>query len=401
MFEAVATAMAICQLDGRIIEANPALAAMFGLTPRDMSTTQANLLYPEPLSDPSKISGALPTLEPAEPCFFAELVRGERASLELDRYYIRTDASGFWAHLTVSLGRDARNRPSFLITTLADATERVRMQEYLREVESMEVIGRLAGGIAHDFNNLLTGILLYCDLLGNGLQHGELRQHVEEVRRAGEQGAALTQQLLALARKQIPDPSPVPINEVVASTENLLRRLIGERTELVTALDPNARLVLVDPAQLRQVLLNLVLNARDAMPEGGKVRLITRAAVFPQDFPTATQPLTPYAVTPDPATPAPSGTPRAAVSLTVSDNGCGMEADTLAHLFEPFFTTKNPGQGTGLGLANVRRIVQNAGGLIGVQSRPGRGTSIEVFFPAFDDPGRSRFETTRDESALK
>jgi two-component system, cell cycle sensor histidine kinase and response regulator CckA len=200
-------------------------------------------------------------------------------------------------------------------------------------------------------------------------ERSELCQHVEEVRLAGEQGAALTQQLLSIARKQAAEPRPVLINEVVASTKNLLQRLIGEQIELGVLLDPGAGRVFADPAQLRQILLNLVLNARDAMPLGGKIRLTTRAAEFP--------------AAEAPADVAPTCA-RRAVALAVKDNGCGMDAETRAHLFEPFFTTKNPGEGTGLGLATVRRIVSEAGGRIQVESEPGRGTSIEVFLPAIE-----------------
>jgi signal transduction histidine kinase len=272
------------------------------------------------------------------------------------------------------------------------------MQEALREAEKMEVIGRLAAGIAHDFNNLLTGVLLYCDLLSAGFENvgfgnagwerGELSQHVEEVRMAGEQGAALTHQLLAIARKQAPEPRPTPIDVIVASMKNLLRRLIGEQIELIIMLDAardpvrdseldlNAGLVLADPVQLRQILLNLVLNARDAMPQGGKIELITRAAEFPSHSPAEVSHGFLNNLEP--------GSAQRAVSLLVKDNGCGMNAETRARLFEPFFTTKKPGQGTGLGLATVQRIVGELGGMIEVESEPGRGTSIEVFLPAIE-----------------
>ncbi|MGA2337067.1 MAG: ATP-binding protein [Terriglobales bacterium] len=329
-----------------------------------------------------------------------ELMSGERDCFEMEKRCRRKDGSELCGHLTVSLARDARRQPAFLIAMLADASERQRLQEHLREAEKMEVIGRLAGGIAHDFNNLLTGILLYCDLLTAGLESGGLetyglethglethefethefethelersglRQHVQEVRMAGEQGAALTQQLLAIARKQVARPRPIPINGIVTSTENLLRRLIGEQIELVlaldSALDSGTLYVLADPAQLRQILMNLVLNARDALPQGGKIWLITRAAEFPGEA----------------SGNAASGTARRAASLTVKDNGCGMDAETRARLFEPFFTTKKPGEGTGLGLATVQRIVNEAGGMIEVESKPGQGASIEVFLPA-------------------
>jgi signal transduction histidine kinase len=246
----------------------------------------------------------------------------------------------------------------FLIAMLEDATESRRAAEKSRAAEKMEVIGRLAGGIAHDFNNLLTGILLYCDLLSAGIERGSrLLQHVEEIRLAGEQGAALTQQLLAIARKQAPQPRPILLNYVVSSTENLLRRLIGGQIDLVTVLAPNLRTVLADQAQLRQVLLNLVLNARDAMPHGGRITVSTQA----NDRLSGAQ---------------------ATVSLLVEDTGCGMDEGTLARLFEPFFTTKQPGHGTGLGLATVQRIVSEAGGTIEVKSEAGHGTRIEVLLPA-------------------
>jgi signal transduction histidine kinase len=398
MFEGAAIGIGICQLDGRILEANPALSKMLGYSQEELTGTHAGELYLEIRH------GLFPELRceaGREICsanlsqderLLGELLRGERVSFQTEKRYRRKDGSELWGQLTVSLGRDPRRRPAFLIAMLADATERRRVDEHLRAAEKMEVIGRLAGGIAHDFNNLLTGVLLYCDLLSAGLENaglentgsenrrlesgglvvGELRQHIEEVRLAGEQGAALTHQLLAIARKQAAEPRPVRINEVVASTENLLRRLIGEQIELVTALDSGAGFVLADPAQLRQILLNLALNARDAIPQGGKIRLITRATEFPGEFPGQVS---------SSAAPA---TSRRAVSLTVKDNGCGMDAETRARLFEPFFTTKKPGEGTGLGLATVERIVSESGGLIEVESELGHGTSIEVFLPAIE-----------------
>src|SRR5208282_466325 len=367
MFEGAAIGIGICRLDGRILEANPALCRMLGYSRQELAGTQVRELYPEldpdlhPANSRETFPGnlSLDGLSPDElsPDQLSpdqrldELMRGERASLEVEKRYRRKDGSELWGYLTLSVGRDGRRQPAFLIAMLTDATGRKRTEEHLREAEKMEVIGRLAGGIAHDFNNLLTGILLYCDLLsagfgdagfGNaGLARGELSQHVEEVRMASEQGAALTQQLLAIARKQAAELRPTPINEIVASTKNLLRRLIGEQIELIvvrdSALDCDAGLVLADPAQLRQILLNLVLNARDAMPQGGKIGLITRAAEFPSQLPAEV------------SNNDKPGATRRAVSLLVKDTGCGMNAETRARLFEPFFTTKKPGEGTGLG----------------------------------------------------
>jgi two-component system, cell cycle sensor histidine kinase and response regulator CckA len=424
VFEEAAIGIAICQLDGRILEANAVLTTMLGYSQQELADIHGSELYPDLRPDPGceMYSGAL---LPGER-LLGELIRGERNSLESEKHYRRKDGSKLWGHLTVSLGRDERHQPAFLIATLADATERKRVEDHLREAEKMEVIGRLAGGIAHDFNNLLTGILLYCDLLSAGLesdslQSGELErprtpngkaqprelgQHVEEVRRAGEQGAAMTQQLLAIARKQAAEPRPVQLNEIVASTQNLLRRLIGEQIELVLdldpgldpvldpahdqTLDPGAGLVLADPAQLRQVLLNLVLNARDAMPRGGKITVSTRVAEFPRQVSVEVS-----------SNGKPGGAHRA-ISLAVTDNGCGMDVETRARLFEPFFTTKKPGEGTGLGLATVQRIVSETGGTISVESAASQGTRIEVFLPAIEPstknaaPGKAEPESPPD-----
>jgi signal transduction histidine kinase len=288
---------------------------------------------------------------------------GERDSFAVETRYRRTDGSEFWGYLTVSLARDPHGDPAFLVALLEDVTKRKRVQENLRQAETMEVIGRLAGGIAHDFNNLLTGILLYSDLMLAQLEpEHRIRHYVEDVRLAGEQGAALTQQLLAMARKQGLEPRPLPINEIVSSIENLLRRLIGEQIKLITSLDSSAGLVFFDPGQLRQILLNLVLNARDAIRHDGTIRLSTRLTELPGNRGT--------------------GKSQSAVSLTVEDNGCGMNAETRARLFEPFFTTKKAGEGTGMGLATVQHIVREAGGSIEVATEPECGTRIEVFLPA-------------------
>jgi PAS domain S-box-containing protein len=401
MFEGAAIGIGICRLDGRILEANPALSRMLGYSQQELASAHARELFPELRHDISPGNSSPDECRPDERRV-GELMRGERDWFEIDKLCRRKDGGEFWGHLTVSLGRAARRH--FLIAMLADATERKRLEERLGQAEKMEAFGRLAGGIAHDFNNLLTGILLYCDLLiaglkscglenvglqnvglensrsGNaalgsdGMEAGRLCQHVEEVRMAGEQGAALTRELLAIARKQVAEPRPIQINEVVASSKNLLRRLIGEPIELVVLLDPaldsGAGLVLADPAQLRQVLLNLVLNARDALAQGGTITLSTRAAKFPE------------ASTGGLSSKSEGESRRRAVSLVVRDNGCGMDMETRARLFEPFFTTKKLGQGTGLGLATVQRIVSEAGGTIEVESDLGRGTSIAVFFPA-------------------
>jgi two-component system, cell cycle sensor histidine kinase and response regulator CckA len=443
VFEGAAVGIAVCHLEGRILETNSALRKMLGYSENEILGVNVFEFYPElrhKASSDNRHAG-LPGREsrqsrgvPGESTHgkagvgelaFAELMRGERPAVESEQRYGRKDGTAFWGHLTLSVARDGGGHPALLIAMLADASERKQIEEHLREAEKMEVIGRLAGGIAHDFNNLLTGILLYCDLVSAGLENigsqkraspiaverrsanhikratAELVRHVDEVRRAGEQGAAMTQQLLAIARKRAADPRPIAINETVTSTENLLRRLIGEQIELVVSrdsrLDGAMGLVLADPAQLRQILLNLVLNARDALPQGGKIILNTRMAEFPDHFAGhAPDRHAPDRYSPNRHSPdrspnhfpsngghhsAPAGG-RRAIAVAVIDNGCGMNEETRARLFEPFFTTKGEGEGTGLGLATVQRIINESGGTIKVDSEPGRGTSIEVFFPS-------------------
>jgi two-component system, cell cycle sensor histidine kinase and response regulator CckA len=344
IFEGAAIGIASCTLDGRIMEANPALSKMLGYGAEELIGVHAREFCPGDFQ--------------RHEVFLRELVRGERDAFAVEQRYPRKDGSYRWGHLTVSLVRSAGGAPAFLVAMVEDTTERRRAEEQLREAEKMEVIGRLAGGVAHDFNNLLTGILLYCDLLLHELDpENRPRQHVEEIRMACEHGAALTQQLLAIARKHVPQPHPILLNEMVASTENLLRRLIGEHIELLTILGSDLGPVLADQAQMRQVILNLALNARDAMPQGGRITVRTQGKTIPGDS-------------------------RPGVALSVEDTGCGMDAPTRARLFEPFFTTKQPGCGTGLGLATVQRIIKEAGGVIAVESVAGRGTQIEVLLPA-------------------
>ncbi len=351
LFEGAAMGIAICTLDGHILDSNPALGKIVGYNRKELAGMHLRDLRPIDFQQES---------DPVE-----ELRM--RGSLTRESRYRRKDGTSLWGQLTMSKAQPAGTNAPFLVAILEDITERKLASEKSREAEKMEIIGRLAGGVAHDFNNLLTGVLLYCDLLSAGIEHGSgLLQHVEEIRLAGEQGAALTHQLLAIARKEGPQPRPVLLNHLVASTENLLRRLIGEQIELVTVGAPRVRMVMADPAQLRQVLLNLVLNARDALPQGGRITVRTRSRRGR------------------------SGAP-ATVSLLVEDTGCGMDEQTRARLFEPFFTTKTAGHGTGLGLAMVQRIVSEAQGTIDVKSEPGHGASIEVSFPALDAvPGASQ-----------
>jgi two-component system, cell cycle sensor histidine kinase and response regulator CckA len=248
-----------------------------------------------------------------------------------------------------------------------DTTDRKRLEGQLRQAQKMEAIGQLAGGVAHDFNNLLTVISGYSELLQHHLSADDtLRRQAEQIKIAGDRATALTRQLLAFSRQQVLRPVVLDVNVIVANLLQMLPRLIGEHIELKTALDPRPTFVKTDPGQLEQVLLNLAINARDAMPDGGTLTIETSNVALDE---TACRRI---------------GTisPGSFVQLTVHDTGCGIDAATQTRIFEPFFTTKDIGKGTGLGLATVYGIVTQSQGAISVNSAPGRGASFAVYFPA-------------------
>ena len=256
-------------------------------------------------------------------------------------------------------------RPARLVLA-QDITERRRLEDQLRQAQKMEAVGRLAGGVAHDFNNLLTAIIGYADLLSvESSQDSARRNELEEIRKAAERAASLTRQLLAFSRQQILQPKVLDLNQVVSNMSNLLHRLIGEDIELQTALEPGVDPVRVDAGQIEQVILNLALNARDAMPRGGKLTIETANADLDDAYARGRAAVNPGSY----------------VMLAVSDTGVGMSAETQARLFEPFFTTKELGKGTGLGLSTVYGIVKQSGGNIWAYSVLGKGTTFKVYLP--------------------
>ena len=245
-----------------------------------------------------------------------------------------------------------------------------KRDDELRQAQKLEAIGRLAGGVAHDFNNMLTAIKGYGELLFGSLEEGDdRRSDAEEIIKAADRAASLTKQLLAFSRRQVVTPRILRLDRVVLGTEQMLRRLIGEQVELITAVATDTGLVRADPTQIEQILLNLAVNARDAMPEGGTVRIELADASF------AEAPGQGHSTLP----------PGRYVRLSVVDTGEGMTPETLTHIFEPFYTTKEEGRGTGLGLATVHGIVEQSGGAIDVTSEPSRGTAFHIYLPCATD----------------
>ena len=276
--------------------------------------------------------------------------------------------------------------PVKFIGTTQDVTDRVRLEEQLRQSQKMQAIGQLAGGVAHDFNNLLTVINGYAETLIDGLAVDDrLRDDLTPIRDAGQRAALLTRQLLLFSRKAVLEPRLLDCNAVVQQTSQMLRRLISEEIEIAMVPSPSLGRVKADPSQIEQVLMNLSLNACDAMPHGGRLTIETRDVVHDAEF----------------CREHPESTPGRYAQIVVSDTGCGMTPYVKAHLFEPFFTTKGPGRGTGLGLATVYGILQASGGFVTVTSDVDMGTTFNVFLPALDSTDSSAVTEVVDHTRLR
>ena len=323
-------------VDGRFLECNPAFAHIFGYdSPEELLATPAGALY----------------WKAGDRDALLERIRRERAILGYETSFRRKDGSAVWVLENVTLVPGEGQDAEILEGTMIDVTESKKLEEQIRQSQKMEAVGRLAGGVAHDFNNILTAILGYSDLLGASLSASNpLREEVEGIRNAAQKASALTRQLLAFSRKQVLVIETVDLNALVRDMEKMLRRVIGEDVVIRPSYDPRIGRVRADRGQLEQVVVNLVINARDAMPSGGSIRIETRDA--PPD-----------------------------VVLSVEDTGTGMDPETILHIFEPFYTTKEKGKGTGLGLATVYGIVEQSGGRIEVSSEPGRGSTFKVLLP--------------------
>ena len=339
IFAHVSDALFIVDDSGMILDANPAATTLTGKATEDLRATLLNEVLPEVDTIPDDGDGHLnPSTSPTNAA----------ATRVLDI-------------------QSARFAPGVRVYTVRDLTKQRQLEEELNQSLKMDAIGQLAGGVAHDFNNLLTVIMSYSSLLLGDIDATDpRRQDVQEISDAAERAAALTGQLLAFSRKQVMHTRPINLNSVVTGVEKMLRRLIGEDIELVISLGDQMHLVNADPGQLEQVIINLAVNARDAMPNGGKLHLTTANAKLPTESRG------------NRADPSRNGH----VMLEVVDNGIGMTREIQQRIFEPFFTTKEAGKGTGLGLATVYGIVKQSGGEVQLHSEPMAGTTFRIFFPA-------------------
>jgi PAS domain S-box-containing protein len=352
LFESHPVAMAVWDpSSGEILAANDAALTQYGYTPEELVGMHVEALVH---------ADDLPRLRAAVP-FFSTGVDGAAPFRHL-----RKDGSVIDVEVTGHV-LEYGDRPARLVMAV-DVTERRQLEEQLRQAQKMEAIGRLAGGIAHDFNNALTAITGYSQLLLDAFEAADpRREDVEQVRDAAARASNLTAQLLGFSRRGMMEPATLDLNAVVSSLRPMVEGAVGERIEVTLALRASAPWVIVDESQLEQVILNLALNARDAMPDGGSLRMETddldAAAAWAQGV---------------------NG--GASVVLTVSDDGVGISGDVRERVFEPFFTTKPAGQGSGLGLATVYSTVRAAGGRIRLSSEPGRGTTFRILLPVAPPP---------------
>jgi PAS domain S-box-containing protein len=344
-------------IDGKLLRANPALQKILGY---DNLDELLNATLPTDIfRNPNDFNGLKELLESAN----------EFKDVELELK--RRDGAPITVRCTGRKVKEEHHGVPCFDVFAEDVTERRVLERQLRMAGKMEAVGRLSGGIAHDFNNLLGVIIGYSQVLKRKLGSGtDLLECAEEIEKAGQRAASLTRQLLAFSRQQILTPSILKLNDLVLDMTKMLPRLLGEDITIITSLGPELGMVKADQGQIEQVIMNLAVNARDAMPEGGKLRIETANVEFDQAYAWrhAGAKLGSY------------------VMLAVIDSGVGIEAETLAHIFEPFFTTKEVGKGTGLGLATVYGVVKQSGGYIWVDSEPGKGASFQIYLPRIAEP---------------
>ncbi len=359
LLESAAQAIVTTDRFGHVVLANAKTEEMFGYPRGDLLGRSVEDLLPQRVREAH--------IAHREDYFDKPRVRPMGIGMELAGR--RKDGTEF--PVEVSLSYIETDEGPFAIAFVSDITQRKHLEEQLLHAQKMEAVGRLAGGVAHDFNNMLTIISGYNRMLLTRLSPLDpLRGFAEEVGKAAERAGALTSQLLAFSRRQMMQPRVFDVNDMLGNAEKMLRRLIGEDLDLILDLSPNAGNIKADPGQVEQAIFNLAVNARDAMPDGGKLTIETSATHLDENYSR-----THVGVKPGDY-----------VMIAVSDTGHGMDADTKSHIFEPFFTTKEQGKGTGLGLATVYGIVKQSGGDVWVYSEPGQGTTFKIYFPRIIEP---------------
>ena len=357
LLETMQLVVAVLALDGTIAFCNDYLLRLTGWKPADIKGRNwADVMIPMEERDNWRAEFESAKADASKPVHFEGTLLGP-------------DGHRWWISWDYSFLRDGAGQIVAVVNMGRDITEYKELEAQFRQSQKLESIGRLASGVAHDFNNLLTIIIGYSGaILAKNDLSDSTHISLTEIKKAAEKGADLAHQLLAFSRRQVFHPTPVNLNSVITDNQRMLRRLIGEDIELVTALDPMLGIVRVDPSQMHQVLLNLAVNARDAMPRGGRLTIAS------SNLDTHRESHLPWL---------PSGR---YVQLTVTDNGIGMTGEVRTHLFEPFFTTKPPGRGTGLGLYTVYRIIRQNGGHISVDTEVNKGTTFSLFFPQAEVP---------------
>ena len=340
---------AIATDSGKVLEANDAYLAMLGYTRAEFEAGTVDWSK----ATPPEWRHTIVTV--------AAQLKAQGFTLPFEKEYVRKDGSRVPVLMVIVSGGE-----SGAISIILDLSARKRLEEQFRQAQKLEAVGRLAGGVAHDFNNILSVILSYAETIREDLRKDDpLCAEIEQIHAAAVRARDLTRQLLAFTRQQVLAVRVLDLNQTVSAVEKMLHRLVGADIELVTLPANGLWSVKADPGQIEQVLMNLAVNARDAMPQGGKLTLATANVELDSDY----------------ASVHPDVSAGAYVMLAVSDTGIGMDAATQARMFEPFFTTKAVGKGTGLGLATVFGIVKQSGGHIWVYSEPGKGTTFKMYFP--------------------
>ena len=358
LFESATFGLYRAAFEGQLLDVNPAVVSMLGYESAEdlIAVGRSASLYVHP-SERERL--------------LLQLRREGKADATVD--WKRKDGKVITVRLVGHPGKDAKTGADCVEVVVEDVTERIALEKKLQKAQKFEAFGQLAGGIAHDFNNMIGAILGWAELgLDDTAADPGLHKRFEKIRMQAERAAALTRQLLAFARRQTLEPRHVNLNQIVEETLSLLEKVIGPDIAVEMDLAPGLVMVRADPAQIEQVILNLCVNARDAMPEGGRLVVQTRNTEFDKEFCRRN----------------PQARPSQQALLSVSDTGTGMDSATVDRMFEPFFTTKGPSKGTGLGLATVYGVVKQHGGVVFVDSELSKGTTFRVFLPVTAEPGR-------------